>query len=173
MTISTFTPELWVGLMGVILGASSLIVSLHFNRKAINQASEALEQADKNLKIQLLYEDKKKALMALEQIINESNYKEIKEKMANFLLSFGGKYAPQEVVFEINKKICALEEFEDEHSPYPTGREPDDEPYPFDYVDDFDLGMNEYDKYDYNLKIKTNDFKNSVKQIITNSLTKI
>lgn len=41
MDTSAFTPELILGTVGTITGVLSLIISMHFNRKALNQADKA------------------------------------------------------------------------------------------------------------------------------------
>ncbi len=50
MDISTFTLELILGIVGTITGVLSLIISVHFNRKAI-------KQADKNQKRNKILEE--------------------------------------------------------------------------------------------------------------------
>ncbi|MCG7850043.1 MAG: hypothetical protein MIO93_12830 [ANME-2 cluster archaeon] len=174
MSTPAFTPELILGIIGTITGTLSLAISMYFNRKAIGQADKALEQADKNLQSQLLYEDKKKALMNFQQIINNSTYKELYKKIEHFSESFEGKYVPSVVFSEIRKLVSELEKFEDTNSPYPTGREFNGEPPNSDgYDEDPHLGLNEYEIFDIDLRNEIYKFKNSVRRIITNNLTKI
>ena len=174
MSTPAFTPELILGIIGTITGTLSLAISMYFNRKAIEQADKALEQADKNLQSQLLYEDKKKALMNFQQIINNSTYTELNGKIENFSESFEGKYVPSVVFVKIRKLVSELETFEDTNSPYPTGREFNGEPPNSDgYNEDPYLGLDEYEIFNIDFTNEIDQFKKSVRRIINNNLTKI
>ncbi len=50
-----------VAVIGAITGIISLIISVYFSKKVMNQT-------DRNLKIQLIYEDKKQALDKLQKL---------------------------------------------------------------------------------------------------------
>lgn len=158
------TPELVFGLIGMVTGITSLIVSIYFNRTAI-------KQTDRNLKTQLIYEDKKRALLSLQKIVDETRIlKDLREKIGSFLNSFEGNFIPREVIDEVYVSLRKLEKFEDEKSPYPTQNQLYGEVY-----DDYDPteGLNEFEKFDYYFENEFDSFKSSVKHSINKVLKKI
>ncbi len=161
-----FTPEVIVGIIGIILGILSLIMSWFFTKKA-------LEQADKNLKTQLLYEDRKHALMKLQSLINETNNAEIRKKLDAFLGSNEGSYIPKEVSNSIYDGIKELEKFEDKNAWYPTQRTIDDYPSPDNELSNPYEGLTREEVFDELFDKEMDSFKYSVNQYIIESLTKI
>lgn len=161
--------ELILGVVGTITGILSLLISMYYTRRAIGQADKALEQADRNFKTELLYEDRKRALMTLQKILNDSKYGELSKNFINFSISFEGNYIPKEVFKNINEKIQKLEAFYDDNSPYPS----DEELYG-EYVDDREPQFqDQYEKFDSVFAEKINFFKDSAKNDIYKGLKEI
>jgi len=174
MDTSKFTPELILGIIGTVTGILSLVISMHFNRKAINQAEKALEQSDKNLKTQLLYEDKKKALMNFQRTLSgaANNTRDLREKIDTFLDSFEGKYVPKDVVGKVHASLEELEKYEYENAEYSQkwmGEEPMQESESSDPCE----GMNPTEQFNYEFGKKIDSFKHSAKYLINESLMKI
>ncbi len=158
--------ELILGVVGTITGILSLIISMHYTRRAIGQADKALEQADRNFKTELLYEDRKRALMTLQKILNESKSGELSKNFVNFSNSFEGNYIPKEVFKSINEKLQKLEAFYDDNSPYPSDEES--------YVDDREPQFqDQYEEFDSVFAEKINSFKDSAKNDIYKGLKEI
>ncbi|OGM12047.1 hypothetical protein A2Z22_01945 [Candidatus Woesebacteria bacterium RBG_16_34_12] len=172
MDTSTFTPELILGIIGTVTGILSLIISLFFTRKAIKQADKALEQSDKNLITQLLYEDKKRALMKLQSIIDGTKLVELRVKLDTFFKSIESSYVPRDVSNRIYNMLEELEKFEDENAAYPTKRKMDEEEAAFYEASDPLGGMTEFEQFEYEFGEKINSFKHSSNYIIKESLNK-
>lgn len=157
------TLEAVLGIIGTVAGVTSFIVSVYFNKKAI-------EQTDRNLKTQLRYEDKKRALVALQRVINEADFWKLREKIKIFLDVPDSNFIPQEVISGVYGDIEKVEKFDEKNTPYPKQEEP---PEPDDNYYDPTEGMNEYEKHDYALKKEIDSFKSSVKCRIDDALKKI
>lgn len=160
------TPELILGLIGMITGITSLIVSVYFNRTAI-------KQTDRNLKTQLMYEDKKRALFGLQKIVDETSLGGSEERINSFLNSPEGNFIPREVVDEVRGGLRKLKEFEEENAPYLTQDQLNEEVS--NQYENYDPteGMDEFEKFDYNFEQKFNSFKSSVKRSINEALKRI
>ena len=174
MELQSFNWELLFGIIGTITGVSSFIIAMHYNRKAIKQADKALDQADKNLKTQLLYEDKKQALMNLQKIIDETKSFKLKNKINTFLHSFEGNYIPNEVIRNIKNEIKELDEYYEQNSPYPSSemREEEHNYYVKNGLisEDPYEGLDHYEIFDYNYNCEIESAKYSIKNIINNAL---
>jgi|GEM_PF-6529501 len=160
-----FTPEVIIGIIGTIIGISSLIMSWFFTRKA-------LEQADRNLKTQLLYEDKKQALKKLQEIITGSKYFELHEKIDLFLLSFEGNYVPYDVGKEIHNMLIELEKFENNNAYYTTIGEIREDTLAQDYEPPKE-GMTYQEEFDRDFEWEIKSFKRIAKERLNKSLLKI
>ena len=163
LTIHMASLELILGMIGTITGVTSLIVSAYFNKKAI-------EQTDRNLKTQLLYEDKKRALTALRKIVVETKFRDVRGKIQTFLDAPEGTYVSQEVISGVYEDIGKVEKFGEKSSPEPKPEEP---PEPEDWYSDPTEGMGEYEKYEYALNREISSFKSSAKHRIDAALKKI
>lgn len=167
--IMNLSIELFFGIIGTITGVTSLVVSAYFNKKAI-------EQTDKNLKSQLLYQDRKQALMNLQKIIDESeNLYTLKQNLEVFSNSFERIYVPKGVLENIKSKLYGVEEFYDENTPYPSDHMSDEkyDDYLNSIPDDPYENMDHIERFDYDLKAKLNHFRISMKQIIDNNLKEV
>ena len=78
-----------------------------------------MEQQERNLKIQLLHEDKNKALSELYQIIFQEsrNYNDFQWVIGDFFNSHVGSYIPEKVAKDILSEIKRINERADTNAP--------------------------------------------------------
>lgn len=87
-----------------IVGIVSLGLTFYFNRKT-------LQQSEKNLKIQLFYEDKKKAIFELNKILRFSDNLSTKSSLIHFLESPESQYLPLDTKSSVLTYIKEIEGF--------------------------------------------------------------
>ena len=176
MVFPQFTLELILGTIGTIIGIFSLFISVVQNRKAISQAEQALNQADKNLKTQLLYEDKKRVSKNLVQILenNKLSLFDLSRETEALFNSFEGNFLTFEVISTIRTGILELGEFEDKNAPFSDyNRMTDgDREYLESIAPEINPteGMDDIEIFQYNFKNKLNSFRNNSKEVIKTNL---
>ena len=79
------TEENLISIGAIIVGIISLILSYLLNRWT-------LKQSEKNLKTQLLYEDRKKAIFGLKKILENTDYYTMKSRLINYIDSLEGQF---------------------------------------------------------------------------------
>ncbi len=179
MVFLQFSLELFLGFVGTITGIISLIISAVYNRKAIFQAKQALNQADKNLKTQLLYEDKKRVSKNLIQILENDKLRlfELSHETEALFNSFEGNFIPFEVVSTIRTGILELGEFEDENAPYSDNNRMTDGDR--EYLESIapkinpTEGMDDIEIFQYNFKNEMDSFRKNSKEVIKTNLNNI
>ena len=95
---------------GVLVTIIASYLHFYFSKKTLRLQ---LEQTEKNLKIQLLHEDRKKALRELFQILNTKHktYSDFKKAIDPFLEGLSGAFLPQELLKELRKEIYDIDVF--------------------------------------------------------------
>ena len=179
MVFPQFTLELILGTIGTIIGIFSLFISVVQNRKAISQAEQALNQADKNLKTQLLYEDKKRVSKNLIQILENDKLRlfDLSRETEALFNSFEGNFLPFEVISAIRTGILELGEFEDENAPFSdNNRMTDGEREYLEFIApeiNPTKGMDDIEIFQYNFKNEMDSFRNNSKEVIKTNLNNI
>ena len=179
MVFPQLTLELIFGIVGTTTGISALWTSRVHNQKAISQADQALNQADKNFKTQLLYEDKKRVLKNLIQILEN-------DKLCLFDLScetealfnsFEGNFITFEVISTIRTGILKLREFEDKNAPFSNNNTMTDGDR--EYLESIapevkpTEGMDDIEIFQYNFNNEMNSFRSNSKEVIKTNLNNI
>ena len=179
MVFPQFTLELFLGSVGTIIGICSFIISAFYNRKAIFQAKQALNQADKNFKTQLLYEDKKRVSKNLIQILENDKLRlfDLSCETEALFNSFEGNFLPFDVISTIRTGILELGEFEDENAPYSDNNRMTDGER--EYLNSIapeinpTEGMNDIEIFQYNFENEMDSFRNNSKEVIKTNLNNI
>lgn len=99
MNDTEFSPEILISMIMTITGIITAIVGI-----------KALKQSEKNLKIQLFYEDRKKAIFELNKILKNSEYFSTKYQLINFLELPESQYLPPNIRKNILSKIKEIDE---------------------------------------------------------------
>jgi|ACXJ01.1.fsa_nt_gi hypothetical protein len=158
-----------VAVIGAITGIISLIISVYFSKKVMNQT-------DRNLKIQLIYEDKKQALDKLqklaETVVTWRNFESYKKSIKQFFNSTQGTFVPKDVATDVLKHLNKLEEYEYKNDPTIDHSQDDKEPPEY---EDYDLteGMDIFQKYEHNLKDGIVSFEASVDKSVKSGLEEL
>ena len=92
-----------LAIIAVIVSIISLIITYRFNKKT-------LQQSEKNLKIQLFYEDRKKAIFKLNKILEGEKYFLVRTELLDFLKLPESLYLPLDIKKSILNKIKKIDE---------------------------------------------------------------
>jgi len=117
-----FTSEEVTAIVGVCIGFFSLVLSLVISERSLKKAAElnekTLRQSEKNLLIQLKYEDGKKALFKLCEIVRKNEgYRGLKKETLDFLDSLEGQFTPEDVRGTIFSGFKQLDDYIQKNDP--------------------------------------------------------
>lgn len=156
-----FTTENLISITAIVVGTSigvvSLVISYYLNKKT-------LKQSEKNLKIKLLHEDRKKALFTLSERFKKSkNYPELKKNIFEFIKSSEGQYLPDDIIKMIYTKINEIEEFIDKKCPYKPPEPSQEEVEEWEIMDwEQKTNMTPFEKFELEFEEKLSSFKNEI-----------
>ena len=121
--------DLYNFILGLISGIVLAIIGYYFTRKSLKAQQEYGERI---LKMQLYQEDKKKALIELDELLRKryKTFPKFKESIESFLDGSSGIFLPDKLRKELKKEIRDIDAFmweklEDLYGP-PPEYEPDD-----------------------------------------------
>lgn len=149
-----FSTENIISIVAVCVGICSLLLSRFMNKRTLDNANElndkTLKQSEKNLLIQLHYEDRKKALFRLNEILHKNKtYSTLKKEVVAFLDSLEGQFIPVKTKGWVYTQVKMMDEYIKNNNP--------DEPYYDDVYmaykeKEIDRAVNEMEEYYANLK---------------------
>ena len=153
------TNELLVSYFALLVAILSFCISVYFNKRT-------LEQSDANLKTQLLYDDQKKSIFKLNDIIDTSKtYNKFCENIKIFLDSNEGQFISNEIRTDISIGMRDLDKYDLENDPSRPPELDDDEEYQR-YLKDqeeIDQSMNPYEIFEQKFGNKLVMFKSKIK----------
>ncbi|MDO8647059.1 MAG: hypothetical protein Q7R70_01425 [Candidatus Diapherotrites archaeon] len=136
-----FTPENWISIFSIISGLFiallSLLFSYYLNKKALNQS-------ERNVRLQITYADRKQALQELENIfatLNNDGLRRFETELNSFLNSVNGQYIPQIIKEHLKNQIIELHKLEDQ--------DPSEPHYSDDYWEELAKQQAEFEEQEY------------------------
>lgn len=163
--------------LDVVIGSTIAIVSVFVSVVALRISAESKESAEKMTKVQLVYDDRKRALDKLVSIMKSERYDELLQRYNEFKSSTDWLYLPEKIKKETIQKVNELIKFAYEKNPEP-------EPYSEDELDalieeqqemeqeDFER-MDPYDQYILLLNGEMSRTKYAIETIIKGYLDEL
>ncbi len=157
----------------IFIGIISLIMSYYLNSRTLKHSEilnkKSLRQSEINITRELRYEDEKKAMKILMELVdNDLKYLDKRNDILVFLKSFEGSFLPVSIAKSVIEDYNKLDEFERENDPsYPSDEYfKDMEENYSEYLEEKERYMHPYDKYSEELSRKINESHNSIKHKI-------
>ena len=168
--IKMMTNELIIAITALFISLISLAVSIQFNKRT-------LEQSDTHLRTQLSYDDQKKSIFKLNDIIdNSKTYNEFCKSIKTFLDSNEGQFIPNEIKKDIMVGMSDLDKYDRENDP---SRPPDPEYTDEEYLEhekyryEMDKLKEPYEIFEEKFNYKLKGFKSKIKHKSRQNLKKI
>jgi len=178
-----------ITLFAVFVALGTGILTFFYNKKVLNQAKDlndkaldhaqelnekTLLQSEKNLRIQLLFEESRKSLFYLKKLIEESGFNS--KNLNEFIRSSNAIYLPSNTKNIIEKLIREREKIEEEAPwapPQPTKEELQKIEHDS-YIQDQVIiqNMNDDERYRYQCMGKINDIKLELIKNVSDNLNK-
>ena len=156
------TTELIMAGAALLISFMSLLISIYFNKRT-------LKQSDVNLKTQLLYDDLKKSIFKLNDVIDTSKtYNKFCENIKKFLDSNEGQFIPNEIIKEIRIGMSDLDKFDSENDPsIPPGQDEYIEEQYQEHLkeqEEIDKLKEPYEIFEEKFNNKLHEFKSKIKK---------
>lgn len=151
----------WIAIVAVIVGILSLVSSYILSNRALKQSEESVKR-------QLRYEDEKKALKQLTELMrNNKNFNDFQKEILKFLNSFESQYIPSETRSFIYEHLRDVEKYSIENDPLapPGPTDAESEAMYEEYIEserERKASMDDYELFNQEFEKKIKEFKDSV-----------
>jgi hypothetical protein len=108
-----------LNIIQIAIGSVVALVSLLVSIIALKISRASKESSERMMKVQLIYDDRKKALNNLMGIMQNKKYFELIKSYNNFKNTTDWLFIPEEVKEKARQEINELIRFADEEDPYP------------------------------------------------------
>lgn len=145
--------------IGGLAGGSASFIALRWS------TNKSLEEAEKRLRIQLLYEDKKRTLKTIHSFLNNP-YPSFVKGVESFLETPESEFLPEEFKREFRKEISDMEEYEIEAGLAPPPSSEDEFRKIDAELEEYYRSLPYWEKVRYEHERRINSLKDRIKRLI-------